>query len=47
MAGMFKYMGHEKEAKRGHPARDGGKQPPVHSHSKKPHRKITPGKRAR
>jgi hypothetical protein len=44
MAGMFKFMGQEKEAKGMNPKRE-GKAPVVHSHSKKPRRKIMPGKR--
>lgn len=33
------YMGHEKEPKRGM-KKAGGKHPPMHSHSAKPHRKV-------
>jgi len=45
--GNAAFMGHEKEPPSARGGRRGGKQPPVHSHSKRPHRKIGGGKRGK
>ena len=39
------FMGHEKEPPSAHGKKGKGKHPPVHSHSKRPHRKVGRGKR--
>ena len=40
MSKVFLGMGHEKEPPQPHGPKEGGKQPPIHSHSHKPKRKM-------